>query len=58
VIFLDDIGEWPIALIGLGVTFLVALVGATLLGWWVMRADSRNRQDEETGAALHEEEAH
>lgn len=62
-IFLDNIGEWPIALIGLGVTFLVALVGATFLGWWVMRADARNRADEDTGAAesqptLHEEQAH
>lgn len=62
-IFLDNTGEWPIALIGLGLTFGVALGGATVLGWWVMRADHRNRADEDTGdtesqPTLHEEKAH
>ena len=61
VIFLS-FGEWPIALIGLALTFLVALTGATVLGWWVMRADSRNRVDEVTSTteshSLHEEHSH
>jgi hypothetical protein len=45
-VFLDttSIGEWPVALIGLGLTFLVATVGATGLGWYVMRADRLNRR--------------
>lgn len=62
-IFLASIGEWPIALIGLALTFLVALLGATLIGWWVLRADRMNRVGEDTGATesrptLHEEQAH
>lgn len=43
-LYLQEIGEWPIALIGLALVFLVAALGATGLGWWVMRGDALNRR--------------
>lgn len=49
-------GEWVPAWLGMSITFLVAVVGVTGLGWWVLRGDARNREAEdsvETEAAEH-----
>jgi hypothetical protein len=54
VVFLQaSVGEWPWSSIGLGLAFLVAVVGATGLGWYVMRADRLNRQHEIDEPAEH-----
>jgi hypothetical protein len=64
VVYLQEVGEWLPAAIGLGVVFAVAAGGATGLGWWVMRADSLNRRiqnldsPEHSSQALHEEQSH
>lgn len=39
-------GEWVLSVVGLGITFLVAVTAIGGLGWWVLRADHRNRMDE------------
>jgi hypothetical protein len=39
-------GEWVEAWLGLSITFLVATLGVTGLGWWVLRGDARNRKAE------------
>lgn len=39
-------GEWVLSVVGLGITFLVAVTAIGGLGWWVLRADHRNRIDE------------
>ena len=39
-------GEWVLSVVGLGVTFLVAVTAVGGLGWWVLRADHRNRVEE------------
>jgi hypothetical protein len=36
-------GEWVPAFIGYGLVWLVALLGVTGLGWWVLRTSARNR---------------
>jgi UPF0716 family protein affecting phage T7 exclusion len=46
VIFL--VGEWVGAWLYLSLAFLVAVLGVTGLGWWVLRGDARNRAAEET----------
>ena len=56
-------GEWVEAWLGMSITFLVAALGVVGLGWWVLRADKRNRTAEEVAedaAASHGEhgEAH
>ncbi len=40
-------GEWVPAWLGMSVTFLVAGLGVAALGWWVLRADARNRAADE-----------
>ncbi len=40
-------GEWVPAWLFMSVTFLVAALGVAGLGWWVLRADARNRAAEE-----------
>ena len=45
VIFLA--GEWVGAWLFMSLTFLVAVIGVTGLGWWVLRGDARNREAEE-----------
>ena len=45
VLFLS--GEWVIAWLGMSLAFLVASGGVVGLGWWVLRGDARNRQDED-----------
>jgi hypothetical protein len=44
---LSRAGEWWLALVGLGVTFLVAVIGVCGLGWWVLRGDRINRSSDE-----------
>ncbi len=44
-------GEWVPAWLAMSITFVVALIGVTGLGWWVLRGDARNRSSEETGEA-------
>ncbi len=44
-------GEWVYAWLALSITFLVALIGVTGLGFWVLRGDARNRASEEIGEA-------
>jgi hypothetical protein len=41
-----DTGEWPLSVVGLGLTFLIAAISATGIGWYVMRADRLNRLHE------------
>lgn len=36
-------GEWVPAFLGYGLVWLVALLGVTGLGWWVLRLAARNR---------------
>src|SRR3989442_4691896 len=40
-------GEWVPAWLAMSITFLVALVGVAVLGWWVLRGDARKRKSEE-----------
>jgi hypothetical protein len=49
VIFLS--GEWPWAWGAMSLAFLVAALGVVGLGWWVLRADARNRAGEESAQA-------
>jgi hypothetical protein len=55
-------GEWVPAWLGLSATFLVAGLGVAGLGWWVLRAEGRNRAAEEAaeraGTESQHEEAH
>jgi Flp pilus assembly protein TadB len=54
VIFLA--GEWVGAWLFLSLAFLVAVLGVTGLGWWVLRGDAKNRAADEaleTEAAQH-----
>jgi hypothetical protein len=37
-------GEWVSSNLGLGAVFVLVLLGATALGWWVVRGDRLNRQ--------------
>ncbi len=41
------IGEWIPAWGWMSLAFLVAAIGVTGLGWWVLRADSLNRRFED-----------
>jgi hypothetical protein len=60
------VGEWYQANILMGAAFVVAGVGVTLLGWWVLRGDNINRHAEAPGAeeepapgpAVSDEQAH
>jgi hypothetical protein len=56
VIFLA--GEWVPAWLALTITFAVALLGVTGLGWWVLRGDARNRAAEEIDEAEPHETHH
>lgn len=47
-------GEWVPAWLEMSLAFLVATLGVAGLGWWVLRADARNRAAEE---ALLDDEA-
>jgi hypothetical protein len=40
-------GEWVSAWLWLSGAFLVAVLGVTGLGWWVIRGDARNRAAED-----------
>ena len=40
-------GEWVPAWLGLSLALLVAFLGVTGLGYWVLRGDARNRSAEE-----------
>ena len=40
-------GEWVPAWLFMSITFLVAVIGVSGLGWWVLRGDARNRAAEE-----------
>ena len=40
-------GEWVGAWLFLSLAFLVAVLGVTGLGYWVLRGDARNRAAEE-----------
>ena len=54
-------GEWVAAWLAMSITFLVAALGVTGLGWWVLRGDARNRAADaalETPAKSEHEEAH
>jgi hypothetical protein len=42
-------GEWVTAAVGLGLAFLVAVIGVSGLGWWVLRGDRLNRTYQDTG---------
>lgn len=42
-------GEWVSGWLGMSITFLVAVLGVTGLGWWVLRGDKINRAAEEVG---------
>ena len=42
-------GEWVSAWLAMSITFLVATLGVTGLGWWVLRGDKINRAAEESG---------
>jgi hypothetical protein len=46
--YLDTPGEWVPAAVGLGLAFLVAVLGVSGLGWWVLRGDRLNRTYQET----------
>jgi hypothetical protein len=60
------VGEWYQANILMGAAFVVAAIGVTILGWWVLRGDSINRHGEAPGAeeepapgpAVSDEQAH
>jgi hypothetical protein len=62
VVYLQEVGEWLGAGIGLGAVFGVAALGTVGLGWWVMRGDTRNRRiqnlDAPDQSTLNEEQAH
>jgi hypothetical protein len=45
VIFLA--GEWVGAWLFLSLAFLVAIVGVSGLGWWVLRGEAKNRAADE-----------
>jgi hypothetical protein len=40
-------GEWVDAWLWMSITFLVAATGVIGLGWWVLRADAKNRGTED-----------
>ena len=40
-------GEWVGAWLFMSLAFLVAVIGVTGLGWWVLRGDAINRRAEE-----------
>ncbi len=40
-------GEWVSAWLAMSLAFLVAGLGVVGLGWWVLRADARNRAAED-----------
>ena len=40
-------GEWVGAWLFMSLAFLVAVLGVTGLGWWVLRGDAINRAAEE-----------
>jgi len=40
-------GEWVEAWLGLSLALLVAFLGVTGLGYWVLRGDARNRSAQE-----------
>ena len=40
-------GEWVGAWLFMSLAFLVAVLGVTGLGWWVLRGDAINRRAEE-----------
>ena len=48
-IYLDTPGEWVPAAVGLGLAFLVAVIGVSALGWWVLRGDRLNRRYQDAG---------
>jgi len=48
-IYLDTPGEWWPAAVGLGLAFLVAVIGVSALGWWVLRGDRLNRRYQDAG---------
>jgi hypothetical protein len=60
------VGDWYQANLMMGGAFIVAAVGVTVLGWWVLRGDSINRHEtpgaeEEPPApepAVRDEQAH
>lgn len=41
-------GEWVPAWLYMSLAFLVAVIGVTGLGFWVLRGDARNRAAQET----------
>ena len=43
-------GEWVPAWLFMSLAFLVAVLGVTGLGYWVLRGDARNRAAQETEA--------
>jgi hypothetical protein len=47
-------GEWVPAWLWMSLAFLVAVLGVTGLGYWVLRGDALNRAGEETEAAARE----
>jgi hypothetical protein len=52
-VYLDAPGEWVPAAIGLGLAFLVAVLGVSGLGWWVLRGDRLNRTYEHSHSDDH-----
>jgi hypothetical protein len=51
-------GEWVPSWLGLSVTFLVALLGVSGLGYWVLRGEALNRKGEDTGETSEATEQH
>lgn len=53
-------GEWPWAWGAMSLALLVAALGVVGLGWWVLRADARNRAGEESAQtdSAEQKEAH
>ena len=48
-------GEWVPAWLWMSLAFLVAVIGVTGLGYWVLRGEARNRaaQESEAGSDQH-----